>query len=253
MAKLFIICGHGAGDPGAIGNGFAEAERVRALGKRLKELGGKDVELGDVNRNYYADNGISTLNIAKDYQICELHLDSVVNQTAKGGHVIIKDGLEPDKYDTALANFLSNMFPGRSQSIVKHSDLANVDRAYMRGYGYRLIEVCFITNKDDITKFNSNIDAVAEGILKAFDISPIKSTTTTKEPTVKADNSFKVEVASTKMARVKIRKNAGIKSDFIDYLKRGTYTIVDTQKVDGYTWGKLKSGGWVALDFVKRV
>ena len=31
MAKLYIICGHGAGDPGAIGCGYNEAERVREL------------------------------------------------------------------------------------------------------------------------------------------------------------------------------------------------------------------------------
>ena len=52
MSKLFVICGHGAGDPGACGNGYQEAERVRALGKRIKELGGNNVMLGDVNRNY---------------------------------------------------------------------------------------------------------------------------------------------------------------------------------------------------------
>lgn len=30
MAKLFIICGHGAGDPGCCAGGYTEAERVRA-------------------------------------------------------------------------------------------------------------------------------------------------------------------------------------------------------------------------------
>lgn len=40
MAKLFIICGHGAGDPGCCAGGYTEAERVRALGQRIKELGG---------------------------------------------------------------------------------------------------------------------------------------------------------------------------------------------------------------------
>ena len=35
MAKLYIICGHGNGDPGACANGYDEAERVRAIGKRI--------------------------------------------------------------------------------------------------------------------------------------------------------------------------------------------------------------------------
>ena len=53
--KLFVICGHGAGDPGACANGYEEAERVRALGKKIKELGGNNVMLGDVNRNFYEE------------------------------------------------------------------------------------------------------------------------------------------------------------------------------------------------------
>lgn len=240
MAKIFVICGHGAGDSGAVGNGFTEAERVRALGKRIKELGGENVELADTNRNYYADNGISKLNISKDYQICELHLDSAA-PTAKGGHVIIKEGLNPDKYDTALVEFISTTFPGRSQNIVKRSDLANPKRAHNRGYSYRLIEVCFISNKDDIEKFNKNLDVIAEGILKAFDITPIKN------------NDFKIKIETTKAVKVKIRKDASMKSDFVGYLEKGTYTITETKKSDGLTWGKLKSGGWIATDYVKKI
>lgn len=185
MTKLFVICGHGAGDPGACGNGYQEAERVRALGKRIKELGGNSVKLGDVNRNYYADNGISSLTISKDYQIVELHMDSAA-ATARGAHVIIKGGLNPDKYDIALAKFVSGMFPGRSVTISKRSDLANPARAYAKGYGYRLIECGFISNADDVKVFNSGIDKLAKGILECFGIG-VQSTSkpTTSKPVTK--------------------------------------------------------------------
>ena len=65
MAHIFVIAGHGAGDPGAVGNGYQEAERVRALANRIKALGGDNVTLGDTSRNWYADKGISSLNIPK--------------------------------------------------------------------------------------------------------------------------------------------------------------------------------------------
>lgn len=169
MTKLFVICGHGAGDPGACGNGYQEAERVRALGKRIKELGGNTVTLGDVNRNYYADNGISNLTISKDYQIVELHMDSAA-ASARGAHVIIKAGLNPDKYDTALAKFVSGMFPGRANTISKRSDLANPARAYAKGYGYRLIECGFISSAEDVKIFNNGIDKLAKGILECFEM-----------------------------------------------------------------------------------
>ncbi len=169
MTKLFVICGHGAGDPGACANGYQEAERVRALGKRIKELGGNSVMLGDVNRDYYADNGISNLTISKDYQMIELHMDSAA-VSARGAHVIIKDGLTADRYDLALAAFISQVFPGRADTIVKRSDLANPARAYAKGYAYRLMECGFISNAVDVSIFNKNIDNIAKGILQCFGI-----------------------------------------------------------------------------------
>ena len=63
MAHLFIIAGHGAGDCGAVGGGYTEAERVRYLASRLLALGGSNVTIADTNRNWYADNGIMSLNI----------------------------------------------------------------------------------------------------------------------------------------------------------------------------------------------
>ena len=116
MAHLFVIAGHGAGDCGAVGCGYTEAERVRYLAARLAALGGSNVTVADTNRNWYADNGIMSLNIPKDYQILELHMDSA-SASANGGHVIIEKGYNPDKYDNALANFISSFFPGRSEKI----------------------------------------------------------------------------------------------------------------------------------------
>ena len=40
-----------------------------------------------------------------------------------------------------------------------------------KGYSYRLLENGFITNQRDLNKFNSQIDELARGILKAFGIS----------------------------------------------------------------------------------
>ena len=90
--------------------------------------------------------------------------------TAKGGHVIIKEGYNPDQYDTALANFTGSFFPGRANKVVGRAHLANVNRAATKGYSYRLLENGFISNHEDLNKFNSQIDDLARGILKAFGI-----------------------------------------------------------------------------------
>ena len=167
MAHIFVIAGHGAGDPGAIGNGYQEAERVRALAERIAAYGGENVTVGDTNRNWYADNGISSLDISKDWQIIELHMDSAA-ASARGGHVIIKSGFSPDAFDNALANLVGNMFPGRSNLIVGRSDLANPNRAAAKGYGYRLVEFGFISNAEDVRIFNSRMDDLARGVVEAF-------------------------------------------------------------------------------------
>ncbi|MGN8944784.1 N-acetylmuramoyl-L-alanine amidase [Bariatricus sp. HCP28S3_E4] len=169
MAHVFLICGHGAGDSGAVGNGYQEQERVRTLGARIKALGGDYVTLADTSKNWYKTAGINTLTIPKDWQIIELHMDSGAS-SARGGHVIIKQGYTADKYDNALAKMLKEILPGRSNMIVGRGDLANVNRAAAKGYGYRLVEFGFISNANDVKIFNSRMDDIAEGVLEAFDI-----------------------------------------------------------------------------------
>lgn len=173
---LYVICGHGAGDPGACGNGYSEAERVRVLGARIAELGGSSVTLLDTSRNWYADKGIRTLSIPSGDALVELHMDSSASADAHGGHVIIKEGIGgPDSYDRALADSISTIFPGRSQSIVEHSELANPNRAAARGINYRLVENGFVTNAGDVDIFNSRLDDIARAYLAAFGIGAAKT------------------------------------------------------------------------------
>lgn len=170
MSKLFIIPGHGAGDCGAVGNGYQEAERVRALAQRIKDFGGDDVLLSDFSLNSYEANIIGKGLVPKGYKILELHMDGSENSSAKGGHVIINGKFKADEYDNALANMISTMFPGRSQTIVGRTDLANVNRSASMGYNYRLMECGFISNAEDVQKFNSRMDELAKGILGCFNI-----------------------------------------------------------------------------------
>ena len=180
MRHLHVICGHGAGDSGAVGNGYTEAERVRALGRRIKELGGDNVTLEDTSRNWYADGGLNTINIPSGHGVVELHMDSGP-ASAKGGHVIIKAGFSADEHDEKLAAAMKRIFPGRSSTIVGRSDLANVNRAAKRGINYRLVENGFISNAGDVATFNGKMDEVAKAYLDAFGI-PVKSPAVTPAP-----------------------------------------------------------------------
>lgn len=173
--KIFYIAGHGAGDKGACGNGFQEQERVRTLGKRLKELGGDNVLLSDFNRNYYRDNGISKLTLnTKEYAILEGHMNWGA-AGARGANVHINGAFSADKYDKYLADHLAEMFPGRADKIVKRNDLANPKRAAAKGYNYRLVEFGFISDLGDVNTFKHRMDDICKIILAAFGL-PVVST-----------------------------------------------------------------------------
>ena len=64
--RLFVIAGHGAGDCGAVGNGYQEAERVRVLAQKIKDLGGAKVTLADFAKNSYRSNLIGKREVPKD-------------------------------------------------------------------------------------------------------------------------------------------------------------------------------------------
>lgn len=169
ISGIYVIAGHGAGDPGACANGYKEAERVRVLAQRIADFGGDKVKLHPFAKNAYADKAISSLGISKDWAIVELHMDSAAAE-ARGGHVIINSAYSADAYDKALAALMADMFPGRAQTIVKRGNLGNCNRAKARGYNYRLVENGFISNAGDVAKFNDSVDELAKGYLAAFGI-----------------------------------------------------------------------------------
>lgn len=258
MSRLFIISGHGAGDSGAVGNGYQEAERVRALATKIKEYGGDNVILSDFKLNSYETDIISTGVIPKDCVILELHLDSSTSKTAKGGHVIIHADLKADKYDNALAKMVSTMFPGRSKTISGRKDLANVLRAAASGYNYRLLECCFISNAEDIKKFNSNIDSFAKKILGCFNIAVKEKPVVTK----KSVEEIAKEVLAGKWGNGTDRKNR-LKAAGYDYSavqakvnelsgKKTTTPVVSKPKVNYFAKYTGTSGSIVtALNSLK--
>lgn len=171
MTRLYVICGHGNGDPGSSGGGKNEADLVRKLAARMKALGGGSVEVLDTSKNWYAQRLVNSAlkkKVGRD-PVVELHMDAA-NGSAKGGHVIIDADFSADGYDKALANYISKKFPGRADKLVKRNNLANLNRAQAQGINYRLLECCFIDNRGDREKFIADMDEVAAGILGAFGI-----------------------------------------------------------------------------------
>lgn len=243
MAKLFVICGHGAGDPGCCAGGYTEAERVRALGRRIKELGGDQVVLCDTSRNWYADGGLNSLKA--DGPVVELHMDASGLKTPHGAHVIISSKFSPDSYDKALADKLSAFMPGRAQKLVKRSDLANINRAAARGINYRLAENGFIDNGGDLQKFNEYLDDLARIYLESFGIKASNSATThqtpSKQPTQQAivTENFGGRYRCT-VSKLNVRTAPSLSGSVVASYGLGQTVVLDDwyKVADGYVWGR---------------
>lgn len=177
--KLYIIPGHGAGDPGACAGGYQEADLVRQLAARCKAWGGAKVVRAPYKRDFYADKGIERMiRSTKKWLIVELHMDSA-SASAKGAHVIQYKQTSAGK---ATAKAVAELLPGRADSLVIRSNLANPKRAAVKGYEYMLVECGFITNSHDRKWVIANMDELAKAILKANDITPRKTPLKVKCP-----------------------------------------------------------------------
>ena len=258
MAKVFVICGHGAGDPGACAGGLREAELVRELASRMRALGGADVEVGDTSVNWYASDCISKGRCPSGVPAIELHMDSAA-ASARGGHVEIKSGFEPDAIDRALGEFITSMFPGRADAggIRRRSDLANLNRAGRAGVNYRLLECCFISNASDRQRFVDEMDDLARGILGAFGVeiggSAGTATGSPSQGATEPQTGYLVKVTDPEL---NIREGPGTDRAVVGVIRDlGTYTIVGEAAGPGASrWGRLKSGaGWISLDFTEKV
>lgn len=182
MTRLYVICGHGHGDPGSAGGGLNEADLVRDLASEMAKIPG--VEVLDTSKNWFAQNlvnGDLKKKVGGD-PVLELHMDWSGSASARGGHVIVDADLTADRHDTALADYISKRFPGRSDKLVKRNNLANLNRAQRNGINYRLLECCFISNAGDRESFCGDLAGIASGIAGCFGLESSGSATPAPAP-----------------------------------------------------------------------
>lgn len=245
MVNVFVVCGHGAGDPGACGNGFEEAEQVRRLGARMVELGGGRVAMADPARNCYWEDGMLNWSIPKGAQVVELHRDSA-DCYARGGHVLIKSGIGgADQYDQALAEAVSSIFPGRAQSVREVSWLKNANQAYARGVPYRLVEVGFISDAQDCEVFESRLDDIARAFLAAFGIGAAEPVSPSpapepESPAGSCTDDFHGGTHRCAVDALNVRTGPGLGYPVVATYTRGLTVVLDDwyTVVDGYVWGR---------------
>lgn len=167
-SRIYVIAGHGAGDPGAYGHKRHEADETRRFCSVLKELGGDSVILHD-----FADNAYESAYLANaklDCPIIEVHRDAASSPDARGAHLIVATGVKLTQAQARIADGLSAIMPGRSETVVHRSNLYNPNVAKRRGLDYCLVELGFITNSSDNETFDERMADLAYVILNAYGI-----------------------------------------------------------------------------------
>lgn len=170
MADTLIALGHGRSrngswDPGANGNGTTEADWLRgAFLQSLKKYAGNEIDFYE--QNMFANRDADRIKGYKD--IVELHLDAA-SAAAKGGHVIIYKGYQPDDMDRRLGETINKHFGLRGGKMFDgRNNLYNLNAFAKRKISYRLLELGFITNKQNMDHFKANCDVIAKELVEAI-------------------------------------------------------------------------------------
>ena len=174
--KILLIAGHGAGDPGACSNYGVEATETRRVVEMVKaQFGaykGVTVDIYPLNRNAYADIGAGALqvNFANYDYVLEVHFNSATNASATGVEVWVTPIETGITVEQAIVNKVSALgYPNRG---VKREDFRVIRTAKNRGTSSALLEVCFISNKNDMDRYNNNFSnvctAIIEGVAEGF-------------------------------------------------------------------------------------
>ena len=168
--KILIISGHGAGDSGACGCGYKEADLTRKAASILEgKLDAYDCKVVRYPsaRDCYQDNknGIMQDAFSKYGLVVEIHFNSY-NGSAHGCECLYR----PARM-RALAAKVSKAIAEEGffdRGAKQRTDLMNMNTCYRSGVPYILIETCFIDNKNDMARYAKSIYEVWGNVAHAI-------------------------------------------------------------------------------------
>lgn len=209
--RILLIAGHGAGDTGACGCGYKEADLTRKAASILEgKLEAYDckVKRYPSSRDCYQDNknGCMQDSFSRYGLVVEIHFNSF-NHAAHGTECLYK----PARM-RALAAKVSKAIAKEGffdRGAKKRTDLLNMNTCYRSGVPYILIETCFIDNEADMKRYNKNIydvwGNVAKAITSYYGIEKLASTGKPVEAS-KTSTAKKKPVKSTKKTVAEVAK-----------------------------------------------
>lgn len=171
--NILILNGHGAGDSGALGNGYKEADLTRELADLVvfKLNTYAKVYRYPRERNAYKDikNGVFTkcLPVAFDKidYAFEIHFNAF-DGNAKGTEIYITKLEKGYSVEQAIVNNIASI--GFSNRGVKRSDFLVIKTLKNKGVSSALLETCFIDNANDMKTYQEHKNDIAQAIVNGI-------------------------------------------------------------------------------------
>ena len=149
--KILLIAGHGAGEPGASGCGYREAnltrELVNLIAPKLRKYATVDVY--NENRSAFYDVQNGTFKIGKYDYVLEVHFNAF-NGSGHGTEIFVTDSEQYTDVEQAIMNKLGKHFVKRGGSGVKVTNWLVIYTCKCLGISSALLETCFIDNKAEL-------------------------------------------------------------------------------------------------------
>ena len=207
--KILLIAGHGGKDPGACSSYGSEATETRRVVNQLKAnllcYNNVTVDVYNTSRDCYTDCGNGTLQVsfANYNYVFEVHFNSAAATSAKGTEIYVTRTESGITVEQAVVNKIAAI--GFTNRGVKKSNFRVISRAKSAGVSSALLEVCFISNKDDMSRYNSKFqqvcDAISSGIAQGFNLT--RKSTAQSNPVVENTPTTSQPPAASTLYRVK--------------------------------------------------
>ena len=169
--KILLIAGHGAGDPGAAGNGYQEFKLTREVVDLLKNEFKKyvvDVDVYDKNRNAFYDVQNGTFKVGKYDYALEVHFNAFDDTSAHGTEIFITNVEKSFDVEKNIMQKMKKYFTLRDSDGVKTTNFLVITTLKNKGISSALLETCFITNKNDMKSYQANKKDIAKDIVEAI-------------------------------------------------------------------------------------
>jgi N-acetylmuramoyl-L-alanine amidase len=169
---IFISAGHNPNgikkDPGAVGNGFHEADlAVEFRNLVVAILRGKKIEVKTDKDDERLGEYLKRIQTGSGSVVLEFHFDAAASPSATGTTVLI--GNDADRLDKAFAKELveanASILGIKNRGVKTEADSHRGSLGLMRESGtVALLEICFISNPDDLLKYRQNKMTLASKI-----------------------------------------------------------------------------------------